>query len=45
MNSKCHAYVNHFELISLRNYHFSYRFSHACKNEIKQYCDAFGQDK
>ncbi|KAI1702818.1 cysteine rich repeat domain-containing protein [Ditylenchus destructor] len=45
MTPKCRSYVNHFELISLRDYHFSYRFQEACEPDIKQYCSAFGPDK
>lgn len=45
MNPKCRSYVHHFELISLRDYHFSYRFNEACQADIQQYCSAFGQKK
>ena len=45
MTPKCRTYVNHFELISLRDYHFNYRFTQACQEDIKQNCAQFGQDK
>uniref|UniRef100_A0AC34Q7S5 Golgi apparatus protein 1 n=1 Tax=Panagrolaimus sp. JU765 TaxID=591449 RepID=A0AC34Q7S5_9BILA len=45
MTPKCKSYVNHFELISMRDYHFNYRFSKACDDDIKKHCSAFGQDK
>ncbi len=45
MTPKCRSYVHHFELISLRDYHFSYRFTEACTEDINRYCNAFGQDK
>lgn len=45
MGPKCRTYVNHFELISLRDYHFNYRFTQACTDDIRQNCAQFGQDK
>uniref|UniRef100_A0A915DY09 Golgi apparatus protein 1 n=1 Tax=Ditylenchus dipsaci TaxID=166011 RepID=A0A915DY09_9BILA len=45
MSPKCRSYVNHFELISLRDYHFSYRFTEACQKDIQDYCAPLGQDK
>ncbi|CAD5216477.1 unnamed protein product [Bursaphelenchus xylophilus] len=45
MNNKCRSYVQHFELISLRDYHFNYKFTQACKPDIDQYCAAFGNDE
>ncbi|KAL3080502.1 hypothetical protein niasHT_038939 [Heterodera trifolii] len=45
MSTKCRSYVNHFELISLRDYHFSYRFTQACQDDIRAHCVQFGQDK
>uniref|UniRef100_A0A914H8J5 Golgi apparatus protein 1 n=1 Tax=Globodera rostochiensis TaxID=31243 RepID=A0A914H8J5_GLORO len=45
MSTKCRSYVNHFELISLRDYHFSYRFTQACQDDIRTHCVQFGQDK
>lgn len=45
MTSKCRSYVNHFELISLRDYHFNFRFTQACQEDIRQNCAQFGQDK
>lgn len=45
MNPKCRSYVQHFELISMRDYRFNYQFTQACKPDIDSYCAAFGQDK
>uniref|UniRef100_A0A915LE40 Golgi apparatus protein 1 n=2 Tax=Meloidogyne incognita group TaxID=654580 RepID=A0A915LE40_MELJA len=45
MGPKCRTYVNHFELISLRDYHFNFRFTQACTDDIKANCAQFGQDK
>ncbi|VDN05170.1 unnamed protein product [Thelazia callipaeda] len=38
MTSKCRSYVNHFELITLRDFKFDERFAHYCSNDIKKYC-------
>ncbi|TMS33552.1 hypothetical protein L596_001281 [Steinernema carpocapsae] len=45
MTPKCRSYVHHFELISMRDYHFSYRFTQACQNDIQKYCRNYGNDK
>ncbi|KAK6039819.1 cysteine rich repeat-containing domain protein [Cooperia oncophora] len=45
MTSKCRSYVNHFELISLRDYHFSYKFEKACSADIDKHCPDHGNDK
>ncbi|PAV55880.1 hypothetical protein WR25_13801 [Diploscapter pachys] len=45
MNSKCHSYVNHFELVSIRDYHFSYKFKEACEPDIVKYCPGHGDEK
>lgn len=45
MTSKCRSYVNHFELISLRDYHFSYKFQKACAADIEKHCQDHGNDK
>lgn len=45
MNNKCRSYVNHFELISLRDYHFSYKFQKACASDIEQSCKGHNNDK
>jgi len=45
MTPKCRSYVNHFELISMRDYHFNYRFTQACDHDIRTHCASFGQDK
>lgn len=45
MTSKCKSYVNHFELVSLRDYHFSYKFQKACTSDIQRHCKDHGNDK
>ncbi|KAH7727487.1 Cysteine rich repeat family protein [Aphelenchoides avenae] len=54
MTPKCRSYVQHFEasqtcvaadLISMRDYHFNYRFTQACQPDITEHCSSFGQDK
>lgn len=37
-DNKCHAAIEHFQLISLKNYHFTYRFKLACKPYVMRYC-------
>ncbi|EGT52320.1 hypothetical protein CAEBREN_08410 [Caenorhabditis brenneri] len=45
MTTKCRSYVNHFELISLRDYHFSYKFQKACAADIEENCRDHKNDK
>ncbi|GMR35933.1 hypothetical protein PMAYCL1PPCAC_06128 [Pristionchus mayeri] len=45
MTNKCRTYVNHFELLTMRDYHFSYRFQQACDSDIRRHCSASGNDK
>ncbi|KZC10387.1 Golgi apparatus protein 1, partial [Dufourea novaeangliae] len=35
---KCKVAVEHFQLISLKNYHFTYKFKEACKPSVKRWC-------
>ncbi|XP_043249603.1 Golgi apparatus protein 1 [Colletes gigas] len=35
---KCKAAVEHFQLISLKNYHFTYKFKEACRPSVKRWC-------
>lgn len=35
---KCRAAVEHFQLISLKSYHFTYKFKEACRFHVKRYC-------
>ncbi|XP_032671298.1 Golgi apparatus protein 1 [Odontomachus brunneus] len=35
---KCKAAVEHFQLISLKNYHFTYKFKEACRPYVKRWC-------
>ncbi|KAG8238128.1 hypothetical protein J437_LFUL012742, partial [Ladona fulva] len=35
---RCRAAVEHFQLISLKSYHFSYKFKEACRPHVVRYC-------
>ncbi|KAJ4442010.1 hypothetical protein ANN_11874 [Periplaneta americana] len=35
---KCRAAVEHFQLISLKSYHFTYKFKEACRSHVMRYC-------
>lgn len=35
---KCRAAVEHFQLTSLKNYHFTYKFKEACRPYVNRYC-------
>ncbi|PSN56256.1 Golgi apparatus protein 1 [Blattella germanica] len=35
---KCRAAVEHFQLISLKSYHFTYKFKEACRTHVLRYC-------
>nr|ARK19823.1 venom protein [Ampulex compressa] len=35
---KCKAAVEHFQLISLKNYHFTFKFKTACRPYVKRWC-------
>ncbi|GLH04957.1 Golgi apparatus protein 1 [Gryllus bimaculatus] len=37
-NYKCRAAVEHFQLISLKNYHFTYKFKEACRPSVLRFC-------
>ncbi|XP_049951626.1 Golgi apparatus protein 1 [Schistocerca serialis cubense] len=39
-NYKCRAAVEHFQLISLKDYHFTYKFKEACRQSVIRYCPA-----
>ncbi|CEF59806.1 Cysteine-rich Golgi apparatus protein 1 repeat and Cysteine-rich Golgi apparatus protein 1 repeat,eukaryote-containing protein [Strongyloides ratti] len=45
MTKQCRSYVNHFELITLRDYHFSYNFANACQNDINKHCSKDNNSK
>lgn len=36
--SKCRAAIEHFQLLSLKDYHFTYKFKLACKPYVGRYC-------
>lgn len=38
MTPKCRSYVIHYELVSMRDYTFSYKFKKACQDDIKKLC-------
>ena len=35
---KCRAAVEHFQLTSLKNYHFTYKFKEACRPHVMRFC-------
>lgn len=35
---KCRAAIEHFQLISLKSYHFTYKFKEACRNHVLRHC-------
>lgn len=35
---KCRAALEHFQIISLKNYHFTYKFKEACRPYVIRYC-------
>lgn len=35
---KCKAAIEHFQLISLKNYRFTYKFKEACRSYVKRWC-------
>jgi len=37
-DSKCRAAVEHFQLISLKNYHFTFKFKEACRPMVIRWC-------
>uniref|UniRef100_A0A1A9W503 Golgi apparatus protein 1 n=1 Tax=Glossina brevipalpis TaxID=37001 RepID=A0A1A9W503_9MUSC len=39
-NQKCRAAIEHFQIISLKNYHFTYKFKEACRPYVVRFCAA-----
>ncbi|XP_015126768.1 Golgi apparatus protein 1 [Diachasma alloeum] len=35
----CKAAIEHIQIISLKNYHFTYKFKKACKQHVDRFCD------
>lgn len=35
---KCRAAIEHFQIISLKNYHFTYKFKEACRSYVMRFC-------
>lgn len=35
---KCRAAIEHFQIISLQNYHFSFKFKEACRPFVSRFC-------
>ncbi|XP_034236975.1 Golgi apparatus protein 1 [Thrips palmi] len=35
---KCRAAIEHFQLISIKNYHFTYKFKEACRSFVIRFC-------
>ncbi|XP_030387211.1 Golgi apparatus protein 1 isoform X2 [Scaptodrosophila lebanonensis] len=36
----CHAAIEHFQIISLKSYHFTYKFKEACRPYVTRFCAA-----
>lgn len=39
-DQKCHAAIEHFQIISLKNYHFTYKFKEECRPFVSRFCAA-----
>lgn len=37
-DSKCRAAIEHFQIISLKNYHFTFKFKEACRHYVTKHC-------
>lgn len=37
-DSKCRAAIEHFQIISLKNYYFTYKFKEACRPHVMRFC-------
>ncbi|XP_055383667.1 Golgi apparatus protein 1 [Condylostylus longicornis] len=37
---KCRAAIEHFQIISLKNYHFTYKFKQACQPHVIRFCSS-----
>lgn len=35
---ECRAAIEHFQIISLKDYHFTFKFKQACKDHVRRYC-------
>lgn len=35
---KCRAAIEHFQITSLKNYHFTYKFKEACRPHVMRFC-------
>ncbi|XP_055609090.1 Golgi apparatus protein 1-like isoform X1 [Uranotaenia lowii] len=38
VDTKCRAAIEHFQIISLKNYHFTYKFKEACRPYVTRFC-------
>lgn len=38
LNLKCRAVIEHFQITSLKNYHFTYKFKEACRPHVMRFC-------
>ena len=43
MDDKCIAAVEHWQILSLKDWRFSYQFKEACKKDIQEHCYQTGQ--
>lgn len=39
-NQKCRAAIEHFQIISLKNYHFTHKFKEACRPYVIRFCSS-----
>jgi Golgi apparatus protein 1 len=37
-NLKCRAAIEHFQIISLKNFHFTFKFKEACRPHVTRFC-------
>lgn len=40
-DNKCKAAITHFQLISLKNYRFTFKFKEACRPYVMRYCPQY----
>lgn len=43
MDDKCSSAVEHWQILSLKDWHFSYKFKQACKIDVQNYCQLSGK--
>lgn len=38
MDEKCHTAISHWQLVEMKDFHFSHEFKKACKDDAKEHC-------